>query len=91
VWTALFSPCLVGFRPSLLGSSCSRWDLVLPYSRPTAGCPADPIGVSVFRIKVMRSGRVPPVRRGLGVRSQAKAFLVSKVARYHRIIQHFDD
>src|SRR3954463_9148993 len=28
--------------------------------------PADPIGFTMFRMKVMRSGRVPPVRRGLG-------------------------
>ena len=38
-------------------------DLYVPYGSPTA---VAGIGVTMFRMKVMRSGRVPPVRRGLG-------------------------
>jgi hypothetical protein len=43
--------------------------LSLSYNRPAGDCSPDPIGVSTFRMKEMRLGWVPPLRRGPGVRS----------------------
>src|SRR3954452_22305917 len=75
VWTAPV-PCALDDPPTI-GSfvrppAFASWILLLPLGICTSltvrrlPLPADPIGVTIFRMKVCRSGRVPPVRRGLG-------------------------
>jgi hypothetical protein len=75
VWTAPV-PCALDDPPTI-GSfvrppAFASWIFLLPLGICTSltvrrlPLPADPIGVTMFRMKVMRSGRVPPVRRGLG-------------------------
>jgi hypothetical protein len=65
-------PSPLGWRHSLLGSSCARYGIG-PSFRRLLGLlewPPDRNGVAAFRISEERSGRMLPVLRGQGVRSQ---------------------
>jgi hypothetical protein len=75
VWTAPV-PCALDDPPTV-GSfvrppAFASWILLLPLGNCASltvrrlPLPTDPIGVAMFRMEVMRSGRVPSVRRGLG-------------------------
>jgi hypothetical protein len=72
-------PAPFGRRHSLLGPSCARCGIE-PFFRRSSGLlewTPDHNGVAAFDISEKRSGRMPPVLRGQGVRSQDVKILES--------------
>src|SRR5262249_29429403 len=69
-------PLPFGGRPSLLGTSCSRWRIGPSFR--FAGCPrGSPNGVSTFRTVKMRPGRGPALPSRGAVSQEERASLPS--------------
>ena len=91
-------PVPYGGWPSLLGSSCARCGVGPSFQRSSgllAGGP-DRNGVTMFRTREARRGRVPSVPRGRGVRGGSGSGLppvcpVIAVVINHRLSATFDD
>src|SRR4051812_4799602 len=84
IWRVMVSPCLSAASICFSIPPIPAGDLGLPCGWLTAGGPADPIGVSTFGMREIRSGWVSPMRRGLWwFALRILRFLRPDATRYH--------